>query len=94
MTAPRVLTAFPREPAAELCRPGERASVGSTNGTSISESLYSFRTYVKIEGRDVKVRTTEQRLIKPNSLYFIAKCSVAHIRMIFGASAREESQVV
>lgn len=68
--------------------------VWRTNGTSISESPYSFWVYVKIEVRDVKVRTTEQGLIKPNSLYFIAKCSFAHICMVFGASAREESQVV
>src|SRR6516225_567037 len=35
-----------------------------TNGTSLSESLYSFWVYGDILGHDVKVRTTEQGLIR------------------------------
>ena len=44
-----------------------RASVDPTNGTSLSESLYSFWVYGEILGHDVKVRTTEQAFIKPKS---------------------------
>ena len=60
------------------------ASVGSTNGTSISESLYCVWVYVKIDGHCVKIRTGEQEVINPNSLCFIPNV-MSHISAWFPA---------
>jgi hypothetical protein len=53
-------------------RPGPASSPSAlrsehTNGTSLSESLYSFWVYGEILGHEVKARTTEQAFIKPKS---------------------------
>ena len=57
-----------------------------TNGTSLSANPYSFYVYVENHGFDLKVRTTEQKIITSKYPCLDAKCSLLHICMLSGAA--------
>jgi hypothetical protein len=71
-----------------------RASVGSTNGASLSGNHYWLYGYVENHRLFLKVRTIEQKLIEAKSAPFKAECSLLHIRMFVGAAADGESQLI